>query len=161
VVVATNRDLESEVQAGKFREDLYWRLDVIQLNLPPLRKRPFDIPLMIEHFIARYAEAYGVAPLEVSAEALAILTAYDWPGNVRELENVIERAVAMTSGGALRPDDLPERLRSGDHAATVLNQAQENQMTLHQLERTYVAETLRRAGGNKSRAAEMLGLDRK
>jgi two-component system response regulator AtoC len=159
--VATNRDLESEVQMGTFREDLYWRLNVIQLSLPPLRKRPFDIPLLIEHFIAKYAEASGAPPLEVSAEALAILTAYAWPGNVRELENVIERAVAMTSGAALIPDDLPERLRSGDHAAMALNQARENQMTLRQLEQTYVAETLRRADGNKSRAAEMLDLDRK
>jgi DNA-binding NtrC family response regulator len=149
------------VQTGKFREDLYWRLNVIQLSLPPLRKRPFDIPLLIEHFIAKYAEASGAPPLEVSAEALAILTAYAWPGNVRELENVIERAVAMTSGVVLTPDDLPERLRSGDHAAMALNQARENQMTLRQLEQTYVAETLRRADGNKSRAAEMLGLDRK
>ncbi len=161
VVVATNCDLEEEVQAGKFREDLYWRLNVIQLSLPPLRKRPFDIPLLIEHFIARYSEASGAPPLEVSAEALAILTAYGWPGNVRELENVIERAVAMTGGAVMLADDLPERLRTGNPAASVLNQARENQMTLRQLEQTYVAETLRRTGGNKSRAAEMLGLDRK
>ena len=161
VVVATNRDLETEVREGKFREDLYWRLNVIQLSLPPLRKRPFDIPLLIEHFIARYAESSGAPPLEVSAEALAILTAYSWPGNVRELENVIERAVAMTGGAVLLPDGLPERLRSGNHAASVLNQARESQMTLRQLEQTYVVETMRRAGGNKSRAAEMLGLDRK
>ncbi|HKQ79509.1 MAG TPA: sigma-54 dependent transcriptional regulator [Blastocatellia bacterium] len=161
VVVATNRDLETEVRDGKFREDLYWRLNVIQLSLPPLRKRPFDIPLLIEHFVARYAEASGSPPLEVSAEALAILTAYSWPGNVRELENVIERAVAMTGGAVLMPDGLPDRLRSGNHAASVLNHARESQMTLRQLEQTYVAETLRRAGGNKSRAAEMLGLDRK
>jgi len=161
VVVATNRDLESEIQTGKFREDLYWRLNVIQLSLPPLRKRPFDIPLLIEHFIDRYAEASGAPQLEVSAEALAILTAYAWPGNVRELENVIERAVAMTSGAALIPDDLPERLRSGDHAAMVLNQARKNHMTLRKIKQTYVAVTLRRADGNKSRAAEMLGLDRK
>jgi two-component system response regulator PilR (NtrC family)/two-component system response regulator HydG len=161
VVAATNRDLESEVQAGKFREDLYWRLNVIQLSLPPLRKRPFDIPLLIEHFIARFAETSDAPPIEVSAEALAILMAYAWPGNVRELENVIERAVAMMNGAALMPDDLPERLRSGNHAAIVLNRARENQMTLRQLEQVYVAETLRRAGGNKSRAAEMLDLDRK
>jgi len=161
VVVATNRDLESEVQMGKFREDLYWRLNVIQLSLPPLRMRPFDIPLLIEHFIAKYAEAYNAPPLEVSAEALAILTAYAWPGNVRELENVIERALAMTSGAILTPDDLPERLRSGDCAAMVLNQARDNHMTLRQIEQTYVAEILRLADGNKSRAAEMLGLDRK
>ena len=161
VVVATNRDLESEVQMGTFREDLYWRLNVIQLSLPPLRRRPFDIPLLIEHFIAKYAEASDAPPLEVSAEALAILTAYAWPGNIRELENVIERAVAMTGGAALIPDDLPERLRSGDLAAMVLNQARENHMTLRKIEQTYVAMTLRHADGNKSRAAEMLGLDRK
>jgi DNA-binding NtrC family response regulator len=161
VVVATNRDLESEVQAGKFREDLYWRLNVIQLNLPPLRMRPFDIPLLIEHFIPRYADASGESPLEVSANAMALLTTYSWPGNVRELENVIERAAAMARGATLTPDDLPARLRSGNHATSVLCQARENQMTLRQLEQTYVAETLRRAGGNKSRAAEMLGLDRK
>src|SRR5262245_15111289 len=161
VVVATNRDLENEVQSGNFREDLYWRLNVIQLNLPPLRKRPFDIPLLIEHFIAKYAEASGALPIEVSAEALAILMAYAWPGNVRELENVIERAVALNAGGPLLPDDLPERLRSGNHAAAALNQARENQMTLRQLDLIYVAETLRQAGGNKTRAAEMLGLDRK
>jgi DNA-binding NtrC family response regulator len=161
VVVATNRDLESEVQMGTFREDLYWRLNVIQLSLPPLRRRPFDIPLLIEHFIAKYAEASDAPPLEVSAEALAILTAYAWPGNIRELENVIERAVAMTGGAALILDDLPERLRSGDLAAMVLNQARENHMTLRKIEQTYVAVILRRTDGNKSRAAEMLGLDRK
>jgi two-component system, NtrC family, response regulator AtoC len=161
VVAATNRDLENEVKTGKFREDLYWRLNVIQLNIPPLRKRPFDIPLLTDHFICRYAEASGEPQLEVSAEALALLTAYSWPGNVRELENVIERAAAMARGAMLAPDDLPERLRSGDHATSVLSQARESQMTLRQLEQTYVADTLRRAGGNKSRAAEMLGLDRK
>jgi DNA-binding NtrC family response regulator len=161
VVVATNRDLETEVREGKFREDLYWRLNVIQLSLPPLRKRPFDIPLLIEHFVTGYAEVAGAPLIEVSPETLAILTAYDWPGNVRELENVIERAVAMTNGAVMQPDDLPERLRDDNHVASVLNQARENQMTLRQLELTYAAETLRRAGGNKSRAAEMLGLDRK
>jgi DNA-binding NtrC family response regulator len=116
---------------------------------------------LTDHFICRYAEASGEPQLEVSAEALALLTAYTWPGNVRELENVIERAAAMARGAALAPDDLPERLRSGDHATSVLSQARESQMTLRQLEQTYVADTLRRAGGNKSRAAEMLGLDRK
>jgi DNA-binding NtrC family response regulator len=87
--------------------------------------------------------------------------AYSWPGNVRELENVIERSVTMNEGSSLKPEDLPERLRSGNYAAVVLNQARENQMTLRQLGQVYVAETLRRAGGNKSRAAEMLDVDRK
>ncbi len=161
VVVATNRDLENEVREGKFREDLYWRLNVIQLSLPPLRKRAFDIPLLIEHFVSRYAKASVSPPLEVLPETLAVLTAYAWPGNVRELENVIERAAAMTNGAVMLPDDLPERLRADNPAVSVLNHARENQMTLRQLEHAYVAETLRRAGGNKSRAAEMLGLDRK
>ena len=161
VVVATNRDLETEVREGKFREDLYWRLNVIQLSLPPLRKRPFDIPLLIEHFVNGYAEVSGAPQLEVSPETLAILTAYAWPGNVRELENVIERAVAMSSGAVMLPDDLPPRLRDDNHVASVLKQAIETQMTLRQLELAYAAETLRRTGGNKSRAAEMLGLDRK
>ncbi|HKQ74350.1 MAG TPA: sigma-54 dependent transcriptional regulator, partial [Blastocatellia bacterium] len=161
VVVATNRDLETEVRKGKFREDLYWRLNVIQLSLPPLRKRPFDIPLLIEHFVTGYAEVSGSPLLEVSPETLAILTAYSWPGNVRELENVIERAVSMATGAVMQPEDLPGRLRDDNHVASVLNQARENQMTLRQLELAYAAETLRRAGGNKSRAAEILGLDRK
>jgi DNA-binding NtrC family response regulator len=160
-VVATNRNLEQEVQAGNFREDLYWRLNVIQLELPPLRKRSFDIPLLIEHFINRHAEAAGIPPLEVSPEALAILTAYSWPGNVRELENVIEGAVAMSSGSILTPEDLPERVRTGNQAMPLLERAKAQQMTLRQLEHLYIAETLRSAGGNKSRVAEMLGLDRK
>ena len=160
-VVATNRNLEQEVQAGNFREDLYWRLNVIQLDLPPLRKRPFDIPLLVEHFINRQAEAAGLPPFEVSSEALAILTAYSWPGNVRELENVIEGAVAMTNGSILTPEDLPERVRTGNQAMPLLERARSQQMTLRQLEHLYIADTLRRAGGNKSRVAEMLGLDRK
>lgn len=160
-VVATNRDLEQEIQVGKFREDLYWRLNVIQLNLPPLRKRPFDIPLLIEHFVNQYAEAAAAPPLEVSPEALAVLTAYSWPGNVRELENVIEGSVAMTTGAILTPEDLPERIRTGNQAVSLLEKARSKQMTLRELEYLYIADTLRRGGGNKSKVAEMLGLDRK
>jgi len=160
-VVATNRDLEQEIQVGKFREDLYWRLNVIQLNLPPLRKRPFDIPLLIEHFINQYAERAAMPPLEVSPEALAVLTAYSWPGNVRELENVIEGSVAMTTGAILTPEDLPERIRTGNQAVSLLEKARSKQMTLRELEYLYIADTLRRGGGNKSKVAEMLGLDRK
>ncbi len=89
-------------------------LRVLQDGAVRLRKRPFDIPLLIKYFIARYSEASGAPPLEASADALAILTAYSWPGNVRDLENVIERAVAMTNGAALLADDLPERLRTGN-----------------------------------------------
>ena len=100
---------------------------------------------------------HRLPPLEVSPEALAVLTAYSWPGNVRELENVIEGAVAMTSGAILTPDDLPERIRSGNQAMPLLEKARSRQMTLRELEHLYIADTLRRGGGNKSRVAEMLG----
>jgi hypothetical protein len=131
------------------------------VDRPPLRERPFDAPLLIDHFITRRAAASGAPPLEVSAEALAILTAYAWPGNVRELESVIERAVAMTEGALMLLNDLAERLRSGNHAASALNQARGTRMTLRQLEQTYVVETLRRSEAKKSRAAKPLGLNRK
>src|SRR5262249_40215727 len=109
VVAATNRDLEQDTHDGRFREDLFWRLNVIRLAVPPLRGRSFDIPLLVEHFVNKAAEAAKRLPLDVSSEALAILTAYSWPGNVRELENAIERAVAFARGTVITPDDLPER----------------------------------------------------
>ena len=167
VVAATNRDLEKAVAAGEFREDLYWRLNVIHLHAPALRERAFDIPLLVEHFLYKYstAAAAGVAavspPLEIVPETLALLTAYPWPGNVRELENTIERAVALSRGALLTPADLPERIRGAGGAAAIIAQAKSGRMTLAELEREYILETLRETNGNKSRAAEMLGLDRK
>ncbi len=160
VVAATNRDLEKEVREGRFREDLYWRVHVIYLHVPPLRERPFDIPLLVEHFISKAAEAAKNTTLDVSPETLAILTAYSWPGNVRELENAIERAVAFAHGARLTPDDLPERVRTGGGASAILARSRERHLTLRELEREYILETVRKTGGNKSRAAELLGLDR-
>jgi DNA-binding NtrC family response regulator len=160
-VAATNHDLEAEVSEGRFREDLYWRLNVIALRVPPLRERPFDIPLLVEHFINKAAEATGRPPFTLSPEALVVLTSYAWPGNVRELENVIERAVALARGARLTLDDLPDRVRSNGEAAVILARSSERRLTLHELEREYIIETLRRTGGHKSRAAEALGLDRK
>jgi two-component system response regulator HydG len=160
-VAATNRDLENEVREGRFREDLYWRLNVIALRVPPLRERPFDIPLLVEHFINKVALAAGSPPLDVTAEALAILTAYAWPGNVRELENAIERAAALAQGPRLTPEDLPERIRAGGRQAALISRSRASKLTLRELEREYILETLRETGGNKLRAAEQLGLDRK
>jgi len=159
-VAATNRDLEKDVREGRFREDLYWRLNVIHLSVPPLRERPFDIPLLVEHFIAKAAQSSGIGPLDVSPEALAILTAYSWPGNVRELENAVERAVAFARGARIIPEDLPERVRTSGGAATIIARSSANRLTLQELEREYIIETLRQTGGNKTRAAELLGLDR-
>jgi two-component system, NtrC family, response regulator AtoC len=161
VVAATNRDLEAEVRAGRFREDLFWRLNVIALRVPPLRERPFDIPLLVEHFVAKAAGASGSEPLDVTREALAVLTAYSWPGNVRELENAVERAVAFAQGAEITAADLPERVRTSGEAAGLVARASARRLTLDELERDYILETLRQTGGNKSRAAEMLGLDRK
>jgi two-component system response regulator PilR (NtrC family) len=160
-VAATNRDLEEEVRAGRFREDLYWRLNVIHLRVPTLRERRFDIPLLVEHFIAKAAEASGMPPLDVSPEALAMLTAYDWPGNVRELENAIERAVAMADGAVLQPADLPERIQSGGATAALIAHGRERRLSLRELEREYILEILRETAGNKLRAAEILRVDRK
>jgi DNA-binding NtrC family response regulator len=161
VIAATNRDLEREVNEGRFRQDLYWRLNVIHLSIPPLRDRPFDIPLLVEHFINKIAEKSGRAPLNVPPETLATLTAYSWPGNARELENVIERACALATSSNLTPDDLPERVRSNGQTATLIARAKERRMTLRELEREYIVEALRMTSGNKSRAAEILGIDRR
>lgn len=161
VIAATNRDLEKEVQDGRFREDLYWRLNVIHLHIPPLRERPFDIPLLVEHFLDKITEKSGRAPLNVTPETLAILTAYHWPGNARELENAIERAVALAEGGNLAPEDLPDRVRNRAGATALIARGKEQRLTLHELERDYIVDTLRLTGGNKSRAAEILGVDRR
>ncbi len=161
VVAATNRDLEEEINEGRFREDLYWRLNVILLRIPPLRERPLDIPLMIDHFLNKMADRSGNSLFNFTPEALAILTAYSWPGNVRELENAMESAVALAEGWLITPDDLPERIRSGGRALTLLARAREQRLTLEELEKEYILETLRLTNGNKSRAAEILGFDRR
>jgi two-component system response regulator HydG len=160
-IAATNRDLEKDVENGLFREDLFWRLNVINIHVPPLRERSFDIPLLVEHFIASAAERAAKASLHVSPEALAILTAYSWPGHVRELENAIERAVALANGTLITPDDLPARIRASGGAATILARSRQERLTMRDLEREYILDTLRYTSGNKSRAAELLGLDRR
>jgi DNA-binding NtrC family response regulator len=161
VVAATNRDLEEEARGGRFREDLFWRLNVIQLRVPALRERPYDIPLLVEHFVNKVAESLGREPLDVAPETLAILTSYSWPGNVRELENAIERAATLAPGARLTPDELPERVRNHGAAAAFIARSSERDLTLYEVERDYILEALRKTGGNKTRAAELLGLDRK
>jgi DNA-binding NtrC family response regulator len=138
VIAATNRELEEDVRSGRFRQDLYWRLNVIHLRVPPLRERAFDIPLLVEHFVNQAALSSGKPPLDVLPEALALLTAYAWPGNVRELENAIERAVALARGAQLAPEDLPERVRAGGASAALIAQASTRNLTLRELERNYI-----------------------
>lgn len=161
IIAATNRDLEKEVAEGRFREDLFWRLNVIHLHITPLRERPFDIPLLVEHFLGKLAAKTDGKTMSPTPETLAILTAYSWPGNARELENAVERAVALAEGFTIKPEDLPERVRTGGQTTGILARAKESRMTLRELEREYIIETLRLTRGNKSRAAEILGFDRR
>lgn len=160
VIAATNRKLEDDLKTGRFREDLFWRLNVIRLPVPPLRERPFDIPLLVEHFITKSTMA-GRPPRTVSQAALAVLTAYMWPGNVRELENAIERAAAFARGGVITVEDLPERVRTRGGETALLTRASAQNLTLREMERDYILEILRRTEGNKKQAAEILNLDRK
>lgn len=162
VVAATNRDLERAVADNEFREDLYWRVNVVHLHVPPLRERTFDIPLLVEHFLMKIAAKQNHAPLSIAPDALALLTAYSWQGNVRELENTLERAVALARGAILTIEDLPARIRTAaSETSAILHAAKTKRLTLNELEREYILEILHESGGNKSRAAETLGLDRK
>ncbi len=159
VVAATNRDLEAAVKAGKFREDLYYRLNVVTIRIPPLRDRREDIPLLAEHFAAKHGRGEGAT---VSPEARELLLAYDWPGNVRELENVVARALALNPSGVVVPSDLPDRVRGGaPEPAPGLALPAGFRPTLDELGRRYAALVLAECAGNKTRAAELLGIDRK
>ncbi len=159
VVAATNRDLEQAVKEGAFRADLYYRLDVVTIVIPPLRERREDVPLLAEHFAHKHGRGEGAA---ISPAARDLLVAYHWPGNVRELENVIARALALNPSGVILPEDLPDALRSGRAGETVPAElAGPNRPTLGELERRYARQVLRETGGNKSRAADILGIDRK
>jgi len=154
IIAATNRDLERDVKTGHFRSDLYYRLNVIAIHLPPLRQRREDIPLLIEAFLARSKDPGRT----VSAEAMSAMCEYDWPGNVRELENALERATIVTSGAVITPDALPERVvsKSGER---LVRDVERLDPTLDMIERAYIKWVLESNGGNKTRAAEVLGID--
>ena len=161
LIAATNRDLEKAVEQGTFREDLYWRLNVVTVRVPPLRQRPADIPLLAEHFLSRVAENEAAAPRRITPEAMAVLTSYPWPGNVRELRSAVEGAAALSGSDVLEPSDLPARITEAVGTQGITTAAARERLTLRELERRYIREVLRQTGGNKSRAADLLGLDRK
>jgi DNA-binding NtrC family response regulator len=162
VVAATNRDLDEEVQRGRFREDLYFRINVVTILLPPLRERPEDIPLLVDHFLSKYAQREGRAEAGVADEAMELLRRYSWPGNVRELENVVERALALSKSGIILPSDLPAEVRGGDRQQVLSGHSLiTDRPTLAELEQRYVNLILQQEGGNKKRAAEILGIDRR
>ena len=161
VVAATNRNLEAMLADGSFREDLYYRLNVIQVDLPPLRSRPEDIVPLAEHVLAQLgARQNPPRRMRLAPEAQHMLLAYNWPGNVRELMNVLERGVALCQGELIADDDLPPQVRE-KRPADFLGTAVARRMTLDELEREFIERVLEDEAGNKTRAAQRLGLDRK
>jgi len=183
IIAATNKRLEEEVAAREFREDLFYRLNVVRVSLPALRERPEDIPLLIDYFLKTIAHAESRKPKSILRETQELFVQYDWPGNVRELENVIRRAIVMAKGGAIRPDDLPAEVRSaggvpvaapgqapppadvndiGTVAATLFHWAKEQPdlAVLPAVERELIAHALRETNGNQVRAAKLLGITR-
>jgi DNA-binding NtrC family response regulator len=158
IIAATNRDLEEEIRRGGFRRDLFYRLNVIAIHLPPLRERREDIPLLAEAFLQRGAEQRNEAPKQLSPEAAEALLEYNWPGNVRELENALERALILTLGATIGVSALPERIVERRSEPLVAERAAANP-TLELIERAYITWVLQSEQGNKTRAAEVLGID--
>jgi two-component system, NtrC family, response regulator AtoC len=158
IVTATHRDLGTLTTSGRFREDLFYRINVIEVRVPPLRERPDDLEPLIHHLLGKHGAALDARGCSVSSDVMVILRRHSWPGNVRELENVIERALVLGNGQVITSEDLPDRLR----AATVVSPAKNaGGRRLADVEREHIVQTLRAAAGNKAAAARMLGLDRK
>jgi len=170
LITATNKNLEAMIAEGAFREELFYRLNVVPIFLPPLRKRKEDIPMLVDHFLSKYSERHGGKERTISTEAMELLTEYDWPGNVRELENIIERSVVMTEGSTISPQHLPvaiQRKRSGagivvPRTARELREVKKRlrQNAVREVEKAFVVDALRRNQGNVSRAAREIGMQR-
>lgn len=180
LVVATNRDLEEMSKNGDFREDLFFRLNVVEIELPPLRRRPSDIPALLKHFIDRFSGEYGLPPVELTAEAAKVLSAYSWPGNIRELRNFAENVVVLHRGGRVNEYDLDPKYRhttaihineetegvvdietSPGADGNALNLPGDSRMSVRENERRLLYEALKKADGNRTRAAELMGISRR
>jgi two-component system nitrogen regulation response regulator NtrX len=168
VIASTNRDLQEEMRAGRFREDLYFRLCVVPIAVPPLRARPDDVPLLIEHFMARARDVAGLPPRVIAPEAMAALQSYDWPGNVRQLRNVVEWILIMAGGSAdepVRTEMLPPEIFNATPAALHWEEGgQVMGLPLRDarelFEREYLRAQISRFGGNVSRTASFVGMER-
>lgn len=162
IITATNRDLEKAMEEKKFREDLYYRLNVIPILLPPLRERKNDIPLLVEHFVKKYSFENKCVPIQVSDEALRLCLDYDWPGNVRELENAVENAIVLGEGQTLLPEHLPLGANTRSKATAKLHLLKNTDKTykhnMEAAERMILLDAIERAGGNKSEAAKTLDI---
>jgi DNA-binding NtrC family response regulator len=156
------------VEEGKFREDLYWRLNVLSLNVCPLRQRKEDIPLLVEQFLERYAASLGIEQPSISEKAVQLLMAYEWPGNVRELQNCIYSAITITAGPVIEPADLPRRIYSKSGFSEItgttpgqISLAETAAQATAKAEREAISKALSETGGNREKAAELLGIGRK
>jgi len=162
IIAATNQDLEAKIADGSFREDLYYRINVIPLHLPPLRERREDVPLLVDYFIDKYCRDLGIEPKKISVEAMKVLEAYAWPGNVRELENVIERTLALAAGDVIGTRDLPPSVVGGPRTGTVMvelpAEGLDLERLLENLRADLLAQALERTGGVQTQAAELLSM---
>ncbi len=161
LVAATNRDLESMVKEGKFREDLLYRLNVVKLAMPALRRRQDDIPILLGHFIRQFAEENGVPVVEIDADAMLALKGYAWPGNIRELRNFAENTVVMKRGGRLTAYDLDPRFLNAPEAVAVVPTTISNPLSMEENEKRLLRNALVQAGGNRTQAAKLLGMSRR
>jgi transcriptional regulator with PAS, ATPase and Fis domain len=167
VIAATNRNLADLVRQGTFRQDLYYRLNVVAIHLPPLRERVEDIPLLAGHFLKRYSQESGKSVTAISDRAMELLCAYSWPGNIRELENTMEQAVVLSNQPVLTPDDLPVTTRDHTVSTSIHSPPPNGQFlfpdnpTLEEVKKRYVLHVLSRNQGNVSRTARVLNIDRR
>ncbi len=162
ILTATNRDLESAVEEDRFREDLYYRINVIQVELPPLRARGTDVLLLSQHYVEQFAEKARKEIVGISEQAAEKLLSYSWPGNIRELRNIMERAVALTRYEKIAVDDLPEKIRNYQSSQVFIGGADPTELVpMEEVERRYILHVLQTVGDNKTLAARVLGLDRK
>jgi two-component system response regulator HydG len=162
IVAATHRDLEVEVAAKRFREDLYYRINVVRIRVPPLRDREGDVLRLAAHFLESFARKAERGDMQLSPRVAAALLAYDWPGNVRELENCMERAVALARSSQVSMEDLPDKLTARAPARLNVSSVDAGEIvTLEEIDRRYIARAIALLNGNKSRAADLLGVDRR
>ena len=161
LVAATNRDLKKLVSEGKFRDDLFYRLSVVAVELPPLRERREDIPLLITTFIRTCSEENGKPVREITQEAVNVLMAYDWPGNVRELRNAIEQMVVLSRSERLTLRDVPMAIRAGSDLRKIAVVRPGTTMTLEEAERQLIVHALKETGGNRTNAAGKIGMSRR
>lgn len=160
IMAATNKNLLEEIKKGRFREDLYYRLNVVEIHIPPLRERTEDIPEIVNAFLEEFKEKYNKPDLSLSRDAMAVLTTYAWPGNVRELRNVIERATVLSRANVVEADDFPDKIKRPSEVAGE-GVGEDRIYTMAEMERMYAQKVLEYAGGNKLKAARLLDIDPK